>query len=524
MTLRAASLIASLTIATLLLPERGEAQSSASAARAASRSAARSASARARSSRVRRRTSMAWWENGSGGASAGGAESGSGSMTSGASRTRMNTSASRNSARRRARSRMSEDPAGGAPEGTGEGTPASPTLSAMGNLQRLVASTTMTSSRMRARQNAEADPGGQTRADAIRNAPSSTRSPSMSSMSSMSRRAWYLDSQRGSRRPTGEAGSSEGPGSGMGMWAERSEVTGGSTRARRLDNPWRARPRINRPHPRQALRLREIRRMLMEAGEIPEGLAYRAADEVQLGMPSPANRRNHNDYLLVRNDHIISYNRDRRVLNWASWVVSETDTSPDYFRNDAFRADPTLPRDWYRPAPSDYRNTGFDRGHMVASGSRLGGEREQSKTFVMSNIMPQARNNNRGPWAAFETFYRGLSQSGHDVHIVGGTGFDPAERARVVGNGVAVPDFTWKVAVVLRRGQSLSDIGPDTPVYAISVPNNNRTVRMNHPFERYLTTPGEIERSTGYQLFSNLPQGVADALRGARAPETPPGS
>ena len=241
-------------------------------------------------------------------------------------------------------------------------------------------------------------------------------------------------------------------------------------------------------------------------------------------MPSPAGRRNHNDYLLVRNDHVISYNRERRVLNWASWLVSANDVSPDYFRRDAFREDPSLPRDWYRPTPADYRNSGFDRGHMVASGSRLQSERVQSKTFVMSNIMPQARNNNRGPWRDFESFYRGLAGQGFDVHVIGGTGFDSTQNARVVGNGVAVPDFTWKVAVVLRRGQTVADVGPNTPVYAISVPNNNRSVRMDHRFDRYLTTPGEIERATGFQFFNNLPQRTADMLRAASAPESPPTS
>ncbi|MEO6951121.1 MAG: hypothetical protein ABI321_04840, partial [Polyangia bacterium] len=65
----------------------------------------------------------------------------------------------------------------------------------------------------------------------------------------------------------------------------------------------------------------------------PASIAKRAARHVELGMPSAATRTNDNDFLLVRNDYVISYNAKRSAMNWASWEVANTDLG-DIGRNE----------------------------------------------------------------------------------------------------------------------------------------------------------------------------------------------
>ena len=69
-------------------------------------------------------------------------------------------------------------------------------------------------------------------------------------------------------------------------------------------------------------------------------------------------------------------------------------------------------------------------------------------TFRLTNMVPQASNNNGGPWEKLETYTRSFATSGRQVFVVaGGTFYGSADT---IGDGVWVPDETWKVVVPKR--------------------------------------------------------------------------
>jgi endonuclease G len=78
-------------------------------------------------------------------------------------------------------------------------------------------------------------------------------------------------------------------------------------------------------------------------------------------------------------------------------------------RTDTFRADPAVAPDWYRVQSTDYFASGFDRGHMTPNADRDNPASIplNQETFLMSNMVPQAPNNNQGPWADLEGFLFG---------------------------------------------------------------------------------------------------------------------
>ena len=65
-----------------------------------------------------------------------------------------------------------------------------------------------------------------------------------------------------------------------------------------------------------------------------------------------------------------------------------------------------MPPDWYRVQAFDFSGSGFDRGHMTPNADR---DKETSipinqATFLMSNMVAQAPDNNQGPWADLENY------------------------------------------------------------------------------------------------------------------------
>ncbi len=251
--------------------------------------------------------------------------------------------------------------------------------------------------------------------------------------------------------------------------------------------------------------------------------------QLQLGNPSnaTANAANFTHYLIPRAQYSLDYNATTREPNWVSWDLTTADTGTSG-RSSNFFQDTTLPAGFYQVLTTDYSGSGFDRGHMCPSGDRTVTTADNDVTFFMSNMIPQAPDNNQGVWAGFEGECRTLAAAGNEVLIISGpSGF----AGSTIASGVAIAGFTWKIAVVVPTGSgtALSRITAATRVIAIKIPNI-AGVRSN-PWQQYITSAALIETDTGYTFFSALPASVANALRsrvdgaasvGAPAITTPP--
>ena len=139
-----------------------------------------------------------------------------------------------------------------------------------------------------------------------------------------------------------------------------------------------------------------------------------------LGNPSNAGRDT-NNFLLDRAPYTLSYNRDNGGPNWVSWHTDASNLG-DLDRSDNFAPDPDLPPDM-QIRPTDYRGSSYDPGHLCPSGDRTASRDENSATFYMSNMLPQAAALNRHVWADLENYLREQIRAGNEVYeIAGGAG------------------------------------------------------------------------------------------------------
>ncbi|NJL87864.1 MAG: DNA/RNA non-specific endonuclease [Leptolyngbyaceae cyanobacterium SM1_1_3] len=226
-----------------------------------------------------------------------------------------------------------------------------------------------------------------------------------------------------------------------------------------------------------------------------------------LGNPSSANTANLNNYLIERSQYALSYNRDRGMANWASWQLSANWLGGIDRQND-FRQDGSLPAGVYQVTPNDYRGSGFDRGHLVPSGDRTATRTDNSATFFMTNIVPQAPDNNRGPWRELEAYSRDVVyQQDKVLFVIAGAYGQGKTLAR---GRVVIPTRLWKVIVVLDPFEvDPLTVDADTPVVAVDLPNRNN---LSADWRSYQTSVDSIEAATGYDLLANLPDEVEALL------------
>lgn len=235
-----------------------------------------------------------------------------------------------------------------------------------------------------------------------------------------------------------------------------------------------------------------------------------------LGNPSGAvsDPRNANNYLITRPQYALSYNRDKGVPNWASWQLNQNWLGT--LSRDPFATDTSLPSTWYRVSPDDYRGSGFDRGHVVPAADRNKRQADSESVFWMTNIIPQAADNNRGPWSQLESYCRDLAKQGKELYIIsgwagsGGLG-ERGKKTAIAQGKVAVPAATWKIVVVLNQpGSGIQDIYNDTRVITVVMPNTQGIKDDN--WRAYRQSVDTVEQITGYDFLSNVPNSTQTIL------------
>ncbi|MEM7594548.1 MAG: DNA/RNA non-specific endonuclease [Cyanobacteria bacterium P01_A01_bin.83] len=248
-----------------------------------------------------------------------------------------------------------------------------------------------------------------------------------------------------------------------------------------------------------------------------------STDSVHLIFGNPSNAvtdvNEQDNYLLVKDQYALSYNNSLQISNWASWQLN-ADWLATAARQNDFRPDLSLPDDWYQVDANDYRGSGFDRGHLVPSADRTASIEDNSATFLMTNIIPQAPDNNQNAWGNLEAFSRDLviGEPGNftddkELYIVagsygvGGVGSQGDLDAIVTPDGeITVPQRTWKAILVLDNpGDGVEDVTVDSRIIAVDIPNEQD---ISNDWQDFLVSVDDIEAATDLDLFSNLPDDI----------------
>ena len=173
-------------------------------------------------------------------------------------------------------------------------------------------------------------------------------------------------------------------------------------------------------------------------------------------------------------------------------------TAEEYQRD----PDQTLEVDDYVGA---FRELDTDRGHLAPLAS-FAGTRFWRMTNILSNITPQKRALNRGPWAGLETAVRDAAYELREVYVVTGPTFDPNQNAMKLPSANeqhSVPTGYFKIVADSTGRLTAFIFDQDTP--------------RNTDYCDWITTLRSVETATGLDLFprrTNWPTGTLAAHLG----------
>jgi endonuclease G len=241
-----------------------------------------------------------------------------------------------------------------------------------------------------------------------------------------------------------------------------------------------------------------------------------ADPSVHLALGVPTDETPDDDYLMRKPQYALSYNSERNVANWVSWEINEGWFGSVPRHKGKFLEDRDLPQGFRRANHDDYTGSGFDRGHMVRSEERTRTAEDNKATFLMTNILPQYHDLNAGPWLRLEEHCEKLAKrEGQELFVMAGGIFPRGKRAgQVIGKDVAVPSTFFKIVVILNRGQGAKDVQETTPVVAVIMPNE--TGIQDKGWEAYRVSIDEIEKRTGYEFLSAVPEAIQRVIEAKR--------
>ena len=203
------------------------------------------------------------------------------------------------------------------------------------------------------------------------------------------------------------------------------------------------------------------------------------------------------DQMLFNREYIVGYSYLFRQARWALEVIDPSNRRIEVERLDSFRPDLRVP-ELFRIDLDDFKGSGFDRGHLVASADRRADEIRNSETFLLTNMSPQAPKFNRGIWKDLEQAVRELGDLFIEVYAICGPLFEVGKPIEILGVPpvqVPIPHAYFKsvLAETLRGGLEM---------WSFILPN--QAAERGVELDQFLVPTQEVELRAGLALWDRL--------------------
>ena len=201
--------------------------------------------------------------------------------------------------------------------------------------------------------------------------------------------------------------------------------------------------------------------------------------------------------IIKHNYYTLKYNEKYEQAEWIAYKLTSNHQKYKLKRANNFRLDPLVFTG--SATLQDYKNSGFDRGHLVPAADMKRSKIAMSESFFMSNMSPQRPNFNRGIWKKLESLVRHWVLINKELFIV--TAGVLKGRLKIIGpNNVAVPEYFYKAILDYKK--------PGLKCIAFILPNKKSTKNLKN----YAISIDKLEKLTGIDFFPSLPNKIEEKL------------
>lgn len=208
----------------------------------------------------------------------------------------------------------------------------------------------------------------------------------------------------------------------------------------------------------------------------------------------------------------LCYRETYEQAEWSAECIKSSMLQKNAARSNDFRPDEKISTG--SAALDDYKNSGYDRGHLVPAADMSFSADAMSETFYMSNMSPQAPQFNRGIWVRLETQVRLWAQKFGKIYVVSGPVLNKsAENFSSIGeNQVSVPEYYYKVILAPVYKDEEDRRTPETSESAMAlgfvIPNQ----KCEKEFWDYAVPVDEVESLTGIDFFPQLEDSLENRI------------
>lgn len=235
----------------------------------------------------------------------------------------------------------------------------------------------------------------------------------------------------------------------------------------------------------------------------------------------PKIKNNADNIVLVRTvptygvNYILEYDRKKRSQRWTCYQMYDGNSGTSWKRaywestewgGDPFQPDPDLAPE-ERTELSDYRGSGYTRGHILPSADRLNSKEANEQTYYLSNIQPQSWNFNGGIWLDMENRMRNWNMSSFRQTLYvckGGTIDKDSQTIGKTNTGLIIPKYFYMAVLCKTRSNTYKAM-------AFWVEHTEKNLAGDN-LSKYVISIDELEQKTGIDFFCNLPDDIEDEV------------
>ena len=229
--------------------------------------------------------------------------------------------------------------------------------------------------------------------------------------------------------------------------------------------------------------------VLLSRGSCPAGQLR--ADNLAMGIPASG------DQVVERTGFALGYREAHEQAAWVSYCLTSAEVlSKTGHRRENFHSDARITTG--SASLADYRDSGFDRGHLAPAADLAWSQRAVDESFLLSNMSPQLPAFNRGVWKDLEEQVRSFAVQAGSLWVVTGPVLEPG-LPTIGANHVSVPRAYYKALLAM---------APRPRALAFLLPNAASDATLSS----FAVSVDQVERRTGLDFFSALPDSLERRL------------